>query len=188
MQKKNETGKKIHICSEFPEFFKANRCQTFLIAPMDHSVKLWNKNFWPISLIYFLTGFHRSWVWRPTTCLKMVLKMVQNCLMGPMFGVFWIILLPWDARNTICLELIGYFSQNTGLIPGRSWFCNFFSSNFVFFEFLFQTFLKILQILYFSIFLFQTSRFWKYPKTCWFSGKSYQYKFCSKFTQLSGKL
>ena len=40
------------------------------------------------------------------------------------------ILLPWDARNTICLALIGYFSQNMGLVPGRSWFCNFlYSSN-----------------------------------------------------------
>ena len=50
----------------------------------------------------------------------MLLKMVQNCSMGPMFGAFWMILLPWDARNTTCLALIGYFGQNMGLIPGRS--------------------------------------------------------------------
>ena len=48
--------------------------------------------------------------------------------MGPMFGVFGMTLLPWDARNTICLALIGYFSQNMELIPGRFWFF------FVFFE------------------------------------------------------
>ena len=61
---KNETGKKIHICSEFPENFKANRSQTFLIFPMDHLVKLWNNLFGfskSISpMYYFLTGFHRK--------------------------------------------------------------------------------------------------------------------------------
>ena len=36
------------------------------------------------------------------------------------------ILLPWDARNTICLAFEGIFSQNMGLIPGRSWYRNFF--------------------------------------------------------------
>ena len=62
---------------------------------------------------------------------KCCFKMAQNCSMG--FGVFRWFLLPWDARNTICLGLIGYFSQNIGLIPGRSWFCIFFTI-FVFFE------------------------------------------------------
>ena len=101
---------------------------------MDNSVKLWNNFFCvsePISPMYFLTGFHRSWVWQPTTCLKMLLKMVQN----PMFCAFWMVLLPWDASNTICLELIGHFSQNMGLTPGCSWFCIFFTI-FVFVEIL----------------------------------------------------
>ena len=56
-------GKIFLLCSEFPEIFLANRGQTFLIAPMDHSVKLWNNIFGlskPISPMYFLTGFHRS--------------------------------------------------------------------------------------------------------------------------------
>ena len=74
---------------------------------------------------------------------------------------FWMVLLPWDARNTICLALIGYFSQNIGLflvVPGR-----------FFFEISFKD-------------------FWKYLKTYWFSGKIYKNMFCRKFTQLSGKL
>ena len=38
-----------------------------------------------------------------------------------MFGGFWMILLPWDARKPICLAIIGYFSQNMmELFPGRS--------------------------------------------------------------------
>ena len=91
----------------------------------------------PISPTYFLIGFHRNWVWRPTTCLKMLLKMVQNCSIAPIFDGFWRVLLPWDARNNICLALI---CQNMGFIPGRFWLCNF-----CVFRFLFQTFLKISQ-------------------------------------------
>ena len=106
--------KKIHVCSEF-WIFLSKPWSNRLIAPMDHSVKLQNI-FWPfskpISSMYFLTCFHQSWVWWPTTCLKMLLKMVQNRSMGPYVWCFWIIFLPWDARNTICLALIGYFSQN----------------------------------------------------------------------------
>ena len=70
---------------------------------------------------------------------KCCFKMVQNC---SMFGVFWMILLPWDARNAICLALIGYFSQDMGFIPGRSRFRNCFYN---FSKFLFQTFLTISQ-------------------------------------------
>ena len=109
---------------------------------MDHSVKLWN-NFLglskPTSPMYFLTGFHRklSLIWL-TTRFKMLLKMVQNC---SNVWCFWMILLPWDERNTICLALKGYFSQNMGLIPAGFWFCIFF----YFSKFLFQTSLKISQ-------------------------------------------
>ena len=47
--------------------------------------------------------------------------------MGPTFGVFWMVLLTWDARNAICLALIGYFSQKRGLISDHYGFCNFFT-------------------------------------------------------------
>ena len=63
MQKMRLRKKKIHICSEFPENLKANRGKTFLIAPMDQSVKLWEQLFWPFQAYfsnvqyYFLTGF-----------------------------------------------------------------------------------------------------------------------------------
>ena len=96
---------------------------------------------WPISPTYFLTGFHRNWVWWPTTCLKMLLKMVQNCSIAPIFGGLWRVLLPFCY---ICLALIGYFCQNMWFIPGRFWYCNFWQS-LCFSKFLFQTFLKISQ-------------------------------------------
>ena len=51
-------GKKFHICSEFP--IHAIHGQTFLIAPMDHSVKSWNNLFGlckPISSMYFFDRF-----------------------------------------------------------------------------------------------------------------------------------
>ena len=40
------------------------------------------------------------------------------------------ILLPWDARNTISLALLGYFSQNVGITSGSSWFCEKFEGFF----------------------------------------------------------
>ena len=89
---------------------------------------------------------------------------------GPHVWCFWRILLPWDAKNTICLALIGYFSQNMGLIHGRSLFSNFFFPIFCIFR------------------NFCSKLFWKYLKNGWFSGKSYENMFCRKFTQLSGKL
>ena len=96
--------------------------------------------------------------------------MAQNCLINPMFGGFWMVLLTWDARNTICLAFIGYFSQN---MVFNSWSLLFL-----------RYFLNI-----FSIFRNCSSKhFWKYLKICLFSGKSYESIFCSKFTQLSGKL
>ena len=39
---------------------------------------------------------------------------------GPYAWCFWMIVLPWDARNAICIGLIGYFSQNMGLFLGLS--------------------------------------------------------------------
>ena len=48
------------------------------------------------------------------------------------------ILLTWDARNAICLAHLEYFSQNMGLIPGRSWFCNFFLQFLYFSEIFFS--------------------------------------------------
>ena len=58
------------------------RGQTFLIAPMDNSVELWN-NFLAFESLflqctYFLTGFDRSWVWRPTTWWKCCLKLSKT--------------------------------------------------------------------------------------------------------------
>ena len=87
-----------------------------------------------------------------------------------LYWCFWMILLPWNAKETICLALIRYFSQNMELIPGRFWFCIFFFTFFVFFE------------------IFVSNIFWKYLNTCWFSGKSYENMFCSKFTKLSAKI
>ena len=138
-----------------------------LDSPMDHSVKLWNNLFGlskPFASMYFLTGFHRSWVWRPTACLKMV----QNCSMGFIFGGFLMILLPLDARYNICLALIGYFSQNMQLLLVVPDF-EIFNNVCIFRNFCFK-------------------HFWKYLKTCWFSGNSYEDMFCSKFTKLSEKL
>ena len=89
----------------------------------------------------FLTGFYRSWVYWPTICLKMLLKMVQNCSMRPYVWRFRMVLLPWDARNTICLALIEYFSQNMVI----SDFATFFLQFLYFSKFLFQTFFKISQ-------------------------------------------
>ena len=87
-------NEEVHICSEFPENFYANCGQTFFIAPLDHSVKLWNNLFGlfkPLSPMYFLTGFHRSWVRRPTTGLKILLLNGTKLFNGP---YFWMILLP----------------------------------------------------------------------------------------------
>ena len=42
----------------------------------------------PISPTYFLIGSHRNWVWWPTTCLKMLLKIVQNCFNSLYFWWF----------------------------------------------------------------------------------------------------
>ena len=144
---KNETGKKLHVCSEFLENFKANRGQTFLIVPMDHSVKLLNNffsafpslflqcTFWPVSVEAEFDDQPLAW----KCCLKWY-KTVQWALCLVFLDDFD---LPWDARNTICLALIGYFSQNMGLIPGRFWFPHFFFYNFL--KFWFQTFLRISQ-------------------------------------------
>ena len=122
---KNETGKKIPYLFRISWKFRSKSWSNCLDGPCGSFSQVMEQFFGfskPISPTYFLTGFHQNWVWRPATCLKMLLKMVRNCSMVPMFGVFWMILLPWNARNIICLALTRYFSQNIGLIPGRSWF------------------------------------------------------------------
>ena len=147
-KKKLRLGKKFHICSEFPENFPSESWSNLLDYPKGSFSQVMEQFLWPFQAYFFhdLLDFSsiEARVWRPTTCLKMV----QNC---SMFGGFWMILLPCDARNTICLALFGYFSQNMGLIPGRSWFCNFCMFRYICFQ-----------------------HFWKYLKTCWFSGKSYE--------------
>ena len=140
MQKKNETGKKIPYLFRISWNFLSKSWSNRLDGPCGSFSQVMKQFFGlskPISPMYFLTGFHRNWVWRPTTCLKMLLKMVQNCSIAPIFDGFWRVLLPWYARNNICLALIGYLCQNMGFIPARFWFCNFWQFLF-FFEIFFS--------------------------------------------------
>ena len=94
---------------------------------MDHSLKLWNKFLVlskPNSSINLLPSFPSKLSLTTNHLLENVaLKWYKTV---QMFGGFWMIMLPWDARNTICLALLGYFSQKHVLR-------NFFRT-FVFFE------------------------------------------------------
>ena len=141
----NQTDKMPHLFRISSKFL--NKSWSHLLdTPLCiiQSSYLWNNSLAFPSLLVQCTGFDRRRVWWPNTCC---LKWSKNCSMGLMFGGFWMVLLPLDARNTICLELIGYFSQNKELIPtySRSWFRNFVLIYIS--QFLFQTFLKISQSL-----------------------------------------
>ena len=56
---------------------KQKRGQTFLIAPMDHSVKLWNNSSWPSQALFLQSTFWPVSIKAEfddlTTCLKMLL-------------------------------------------------------------------------------------------------------------------
>ena len=153
MQKKNETGKKI------PYLFRIswNFSKQIVVKPSWQPLWIiqssYGSNFHglskPISpTYYFLTGFHRNWVWRPTTCLKMLLKMVQNCSIAPIFGWFCY---PGMQGTTFVLHSLGIFVRIWGLFLVVSDFAIF--DNFcVFRNFCFK-------------------HFWKYLNTFSFSGK-----------------
>ena len=131
-----DAKKKMRLCKkipiEFPEFFLSKSWSNRLDCSYGSFSQVMQQFFSgllkPISpMYYFLTGTHRSWV----LTTNHLLKMVQNFSMSSMFDGFWMILLPWDTRNTICHALIGYF-----IVRIWGWFSvvtDFFTI-FVFFE------------------------------------------------------
>ena len=101
--------------------------------------------FWPVSIETELDDQPLAW--------KCCIQMVQNCSMGPMFGVFvgWFCY-PGMQETPFVLHSKG--NQNVGFIPGCSWFCIFL----IFHEIFFQTFLKISQ----SLLVFRRKLLWKH--------------------------
>ena len=83
---------------------------------MDHSVKLWNNFLAFPSLFLQCTLFDRF----PSKLSLTTNHLLENVALKWYKTVqcLGMILLPWDARNTICLALIGYFSQKHGV---NSW-------------------------------------------------------------------
>ena len=134
---KNETGKKIPHLFRISWNLLSKSWSNLLDSPYGSFSQVMEQLFWPF-LAYFsnvlFDRFPSKLSLTTNHLLENVAKNATKLFNGPYVWCFWMILLPWDARNTICLALIGYFSQNTGLIPGRSWFCIFFYNFCVFIE------------------------------------------------------
>ena len=163
-------GKKYNICSEFPGNFLSKSWSNLLdISPYGSFSQVMEQFFGLFMPISPMFGRFRSQLSLTTNpLLENVASNGTKLFNGPDVWCFWMVLLPWDAKNTICLALIGYLVRIWGwflVVPDFAIF-----SQFLYFsKFLFQTFLKISQKQ-----LVVWKKLWKH--------------FCSKFTQLSGKL